>query len=99
MKFAKIKGFYFFDDTRFIDDKEPYLLEEYNEEYNDYDDEIDFDYNEVINNCSENSLFKNLKIDDIYSNCSEITTKTKMEEKYNIIFFLHFCLSCYCRTI
>ena len=76
---AKLKEISFCDDIRFIDDKGPHLLEE----YNDYDNEIDLDYDEDIDNCSEHSLYKNLRNDDIYSNFSEITTKTKMEEKYN----------------
>ena len=51
------------------------------EEYNDYDNYPDF--NENVNNNSENSLYKNLRTDDIYSNCSEIKNNTKMEEKCN----------------
>ena len=78
----KLKEFSFCDDIRFIDDKEPHLLEE----YNDYDNDIYFDYNEnSFDNCSENSLYKNIRTDDIYSNCSEITTETKMEEKNDIL--------------
>ena len=74
----KLKAFYFCDDTRFIDDKGPHLLEE----YNDYDNDIYFDFNENSpDNCSELSLYKNSRTDDIYSNYSEIITKT--EEKYN----------------
>ena len=51
-----LEEFFFCDDTRFIDDKGPHLLEEYNDYYND----IYFDYNENIpDNNSENSLYKN----------------------------------------
>ena len=75
---SKLKEFSFCDDIRFIDDKEPHLLEE----YNDYDNDIYFNFNEnSSDNFSEHSLYKNLRIDDIYSNCSTITNKT--EEKYN----------------
>ena len=74
----KLKEIFFCDDTRFIDDKGPHLLEE----YNDYDNDIFFDFNENSpDNCSEHSLYKNIRTDDIYSNYSEIITKT--EEKYN----------------
>ena len=77
---SKIKEFSFSDDTRFIDDKGPHLLEE----YNDYDNDIYSDfYENSPDNCSEHSLYKNIKTDDIYSNCSEIKNNTKMEEKYN----------------
>ena len=70
----KLKEIFFCDDTRFIDDKGPHLLEE----YNDYDNDIYFDFNENIHdNNSEHSLYKNIKTDDIYSNCSEITNKIK----------------------
>ena len=58
------------------------------EEYNDYDNYPDF--NENVNNNSENSLYKNLRTDDIYSNYSEITTKTNMEEKYNKVIIINF---------
>ena len=76
----KLKENFFCDDTRFIDDKGPHLLEE----YNDYDNDIYIDYNENIpDNCSEHSLYKNIRTDDIYSNCSEIKNNTKMEEKCN----------------
>ena len=76
----KLKEIIFCDDIIFIDDEASIKLEE----YNDYDNEIDFDYNENSpDNCYENSLYENLRTDHIYSNCSEITTKTKMEEKYN----------------
>ena len=76
----KLKEFFFCDDTRFIDDKGPHLLEE----YNDYDNEIYFDFNENSrDNFSENSLYKNIRTDNIYSDCSTITAETKMEEKYN----------------
>ena len=75
---AKLKEIFFCDDTRFIDDKGPHLLEE----YNDYDNDIYFNFNgNSSDNFSEHSLYKNLRIDDIYSNCSTITNKT--EEKYN----------------
>ena len=77
---CKIKRKIFFCDvTRFIDDKGPHLLEE----YNNYDNDIYFDFNENSpDNYSEHSLYKNIRIDDIYSNCSEITTKAN-QEKYN----------------
>ena len=72
------KEIFFCDDTRFIDDKGPHLLEE----YNDYDNDIYFDFNENSrDNFSENSLYKNIRTNNIYSNCSEIITK--IEEKYN----------------
>ena len=78
----KLKEIFFCDDIRFIDDKGPHLIEE----YNDYDNDIYIDYNENIpDNCSEHSLYKNIRTDDIYSNCSEITTETKMAEKNVII--------------
>jgi len=73
----KLKEFYFCDDEINMEDEAHPILEE----YNDYDN--DLDYNENANNDSENSLYKNLRTDDIYSNCSGITTETKMEEKYN----------------
>ena len=76
----KLKEIFFCDDKRFIDDKGPHLLEE----YNDYDNDIYIDYNENIpDNCSEHSLYKKIRIDNIYSNCSEIKNNTKMEEKCN----------------
>ena len=51
----------------FCDDKGLHLFEEYN------DNDIYFDFNENIpDNNSENSLYKNIRTDDIYSNCSEI---------------------------
>ena len=71
----KLEEFSFYDDTRFIDDEAYYIIEEYND--------IDIDYNENFRNYSEHSLYKNLRTDDIYSNCSEITTKAKMEEKHD----------------
>ena len=83
----KLKEIFFCNDTRFIDDKGPHLLEE----YNDYDNDIYIDYNEnILDNCSEHSLYKNIRTDDIYSNCSEITTETKMEEKYNKVIVVDF---------
>ena len=39
---AKLKEFFFCDDIIFIGDKGPYLLEE----YNDYDNDIYFDFND-----------------------------------------------------
>ena len=74
----KLKEFYFCDDEINMEDEAHPLLEE----LNDYCNDLDFNENS-LDNSSEDSLYKNLKIDDIYSNCSEITTKTKMEEKYN----------------
>ena len=66
---VKLKEIFFCDDTRFIDDKGPHLIEE----YNDYDNDIYIDYNENIpDNNSEHSLYQNIRTDDIYSNCSEI---------------------------
>ena len=74
----KLKAFYFCDDTRFIDHKGPHLIEE----YNDYDNDIYYDFKENSHdNNNEHSLYKNIRTDDIYSNYSEIITKT--EEKYN----------------
>ena len=82
---AKLKEIFFCDDTRFIDDKGPHLLEE----YNDYDNDIYFDFNENNpDNCSEHCLYKNIRTDDIYSNYSEIITKT--EEKYNKMIIINF---------
>ena len=84
---SKLKEFFFCDDTRFIDDKGPHLLEE----YNDYDNEIYFDFNENSrDNFSENSLYKNIRTDNIYSDCSTITAETKMEEKYNKVIIINF---------
>ena len=78
-----LKEFFFCDDTRFFDDNGPHLLEE----YNDYDYDIYFVYIEDSpDNCSELSLYKNIRTDDIYSNCSEITNKTKKEEKCNKLY-------------
>ena len=82
----KLKEIFFCDDTRFIDDKGPHLLEE----YNDYDNKINLDYDEDINNYSEHSLYKNIRTNDIYSNYSEITAKKKMEEKYNKVIIINF---------
>ena len=83
----KLKEIFFCDDTRFIDDKGPHLIEE----YNDYDNDIYIDYNENIpDNCSEHSLYKNIRTDDIYSNCSEIKNNTKMEEKCNKVIIINF---------
>ena len=59
---AKLKEFSFCDDTRFIDDKGPHLLEEY--DY--YDNDIYFDFNENSpDNNSEHSLYKNIRTDNI----------------------------------
>ena len=83
----KLKEFSFCDDTRFVDDKGPHLLEE----YNDYDNDIYFDFNENSpDNCSEHSLYKNIKTDDIYSNSSTITTKAKMKEKHDKMIIINF---------
>ena len=83
----KLKEIFFCDDTRFIDDKGPHLIEE----YNDYDNDIYIDYNENIpDNCSEHSLYQNIRTDDIYSNCSEIKNNTKMEEKCNKVIIINF---------
>ena len=71
-----LKKFCFSDDEINMEDEAHPILEE----DNDYDKDLDF--NENGNNNSENSLYKNLRTDDTYSNCSEITTKTKMKEKY-----------------
>ena len=77
---AKLKEIFFCDDTRFVNDKGPHLFEE----LNDYDKDFYFDVNENSpDNCSEHSLYKNIRTDDIYSNFSEITTKTKMEERHD----------------
>ena len=52
---AKIKEIFFFDDTRFVNDKGPHLFEE----LNDYDKDFYFDVNENSpDNCSEHSLYK-----------------------------------------
>ena len=75
----KLKEFFFCDDTIFIEHNGPHLLEE----YNDYDNDIYFDFNDNSPDNSEHNLYKNIKTDDIYSNCSKIITKTKIEEKYN----------------
>ena len=83
---AKLKEIFFCDDTRFIDDKGPHLLEE----YNDYDNDIYFDFNENSPDNCEHSLYKNIRTDDIYSNCSEITTETKMAEKNNKVILINF---------
>ena len=85
----KLKEIFFCDDTRFIDDKGPHLIEE----YNDYDNDIYIDYNENIpDNYSEHSLYQNIRIDDIYSNCSEITAKTKMEERHDEVIIINFLI-------
>ena len=66
-----LKKFSFCDDTIFIDDEEPLKLEEYIIDIN-----IDFYLNEnSSNNFSEDSPYRNLKNDDIYSNCSKITIR------------------------
>ena len=84
-----LKEFFFCDDTRFFDDNGPHL----SEEYNDYDYDIYFDYIEDSpDNCSEHSLYKNIRTDDIYSNCSEITTKAKMEEKHDKMIKINFLI-------
>ena len=49
----KLKAFYFCDDTRFIEHKGPHLLEE----YNDYDDDIYYDFKE---NSHNNNYFDRL---------------------------------------
>ena len=76
---AKLKEFSFCDDIIFIDDEAPLKLEEFNDNYN------DFDSDEETNNCRENSLYKNLKTDNIYINCSTISTKTNLEENQDIL--------------
>ena len=82
-----INEFSFCDDTRFIDDKGPHLIEE----YNDYDNDIYLDYDENSpDNCSEHNLYKNIRTDDIYSNYSSIITETKMEEKYYKVIIINF---------
>ena len=70
----KLKEFYFCDDEMNTED-ETHILEEHNDYNNDPD------INENVSNNSENSLYKNIRIDDIYSNYSTITTKSKMEER------------------
>ena len=80
----KLEEFSFYDDTIFIDDEAYYIIEEYND--------IDIDYNENFRNYSEHCLYKNLRTDDIYSNCSEITTKEKMEEKHDKAIIINFLI-------
>ena len=79
-----LENFYFFDDEINMEDEAYYLLEE----NNDYDKDLDF--NENVNDNCEHSLYKNIRTDDIYSNYSEITTETKMEEKYNKVIIINF---------
>ena len=80
----KLKEIFFCDDAIFIDDEASIKLEE----YNDYD--INFDYNNNINNYSENSLYKNLRTDNSYSNFSKITTKAEREENHDKMIIISF---------
>ena len=83
----KLKEFYFYYDEINMEDEAHSILEE----HYDYDNDIFFDFNEnSSDNCSEHSIYNNLRIDYIYSNYSTITTKTKMEEKYNIVIIINF---------
>ena len=72
-----LKEFFFCDDEINMEDEAHPILEE----CNNYDNDPYFDEN--VNNNSENSLYKNIRTDNIYSDCSTITAETKMEEKYN----------------
>ena len=54
----KLKEFYFCDDEMNMED-ETHILEEHNDYNNDPD------INENVSNNSENSLYKNIRIDDI----------------------------------
>ena len=86
---AKLKEIFFVDNIGFIDDKGPHLLEE----YNDYDNDIYFDFNENSpDNCSEHIIFKNIRNDDIYSNCSGLTTEAKMEERHDKVIIINFLI-------